>query len=75
MGALRVGNNGLTTVVDPGGRGRVSIEPYQRGTATVEVVSLERATRFTATGDLVGPVAGLIALLLVAVSAIRQSDS
>jgi apolipoprotein N-acyltransferase len=63
-GALRVGNNGLTTVVDPGGRERVLLAPHRTGFAPAGVATLAAPPFFVATGDLVGPAATAFALLV-----------
>lgn len=67
LGALRVGNGGLTTVVDPAGRERRLLRPFEPGVAVGEVWSLAGPTPFVRTGDLAGPLAALLALTLVLV--------
>jgi apolipoprotein N-acyltransferase len=64
MGALRVGNNGLTTVVGPGGRERVLLAPFRAGTAVARVESLAGAPLFVRTGDLAGLGSALLLLAL-----------
>jgi apolipoprotein N-acyltransferase len=49
-GALRVGNNGLTEVVDPLGRRRRLLPPHRPGVALARVHSLEGETAFVAGG-------------------------
>jgi apolipoprotein N-acyltransferase len=63
-GAVRVANNGLSTVVDPGGRERVLLPPHARGVAVATVESLRGAPPFVATGDVAGPACLVLALLL-----------
>lgn len=63
-GALRVGNDGLTTTVDPGGRETVLMPPFLPGVARGRVTSLVSPTPFVRTGDLVGPLATLAGFVL-----------
>lgn len=49
-GALRVGNNGLTEVVDPLGRRRLLLEPHRPGVASARVERLAGRTPFVAGG-------------------------
>jgi apolipoprotein N-acyltransferase len=71
-GALRVGNGGWTSVVDPAGREQRLLEPYVPGVARAEVTSLAHATPFTRTGDLAGPGAAALAVLLWLISGARN---
>lgn len=71
-GALRVGNNGLTEIVDPLGRRRRVVSPHAPGHGAAEAVRLVRAPPFVAGGPWPGP-AAVVCLLLLA--ALRRRES
>ncbi len=62
VGALRVGNNGRTEVVDPFGRRTLVVPPFEAGLAAADVVALRRPTVFVAWGPWIGT--GSLLLLL-----------
>lgn len=59
LGAIRVGNNGLTGLVSPGGEWQRLLPPHREGVAVAAVASLPGGTPYRATGDLAGPLAAL----------------
>ncbi len=65
VGALRVGNNGLTEVVDPLGRRQRVVAPHGPGVASVTAHRLVRPPPFVALGPWLGPVAALGLVLAV----------
>lgn len=62
LGALRVGNNGLTGVVAASGAWTLLLPPHGAGVAVASVARLPAGTLYRATGDLAGP-AGALSLL------------
>jgi apolipoprotein N-acyltransferase len=71
-GALRVGNGGWTSVVDPAGREQRLLDPYVPGVARAEVLSLAHPTLFIRTGDLAGPVAAVLTAMLWLIFGVRN---
>lgn len=68
VGALRVGNNGRTEVVDPFGRRTLVVTPFEAGLGLADVVSLRRPTVFVAWGPWIGTVSLLLLLASALVS-------
>lgn len=64
VGALRVGNNGSTEVVDPFGRRTRIVPPRVAGQGLAQAERLAGATVFTAAGPVAGTVAVVLACLL-----------
>jgi apolipoprotein N-acyltransferase len=66
VGAVRVGNNGRTEVVDPLGRRALVVPAHVSGHGVASVLSLARPTPFLMFGPWMGPaaVAGAVLLLL-----------
>lgn len=63
VGALRVGNNGLTGVVAPSGAWTLLLPPHVPGVAVAEVETAGPPTFYLRRGDLVGPWSFLLALV------------
>lgn len=74
VGALRVGNNGSTEVVDPFGRRTQVVPPHVAGEATVHVERLASPAPFNRTGPVAGWAAVVLAVLLAGLPPRRRPD-
>lgn len=74
VGALRVGNNGSTEVVDPVGRRERVVAPRVAGHGMADAERLVEPTAFTRLGPIAGVVAVALALLLSLLPAARTVD-
>lgn len=75
LGALRVGNNGLTGVVSPTGEWMQLLPPHREGVAVATVTSLPGGTPYRAAGDVAGPLAALALCVGLAGTVLRQVRS
>ena len=70
---VRVTNTGISTVITPTGEWLGTLDVHARGTLVRAVAPVrERSTLMLRWGDWFGPIAGLIALLLLSIDVVRR---
>ena len=72
MGAVRAANTGISLVVDPTGRTHGATPLFEPALVTADVHTTDRHTLYVRTGDLLGPLSALVALLWAGVALARS---
>lgn len=70
---IRAGNTGASAIIDPSGKVRASMPILKKGSFSGSIdVSLNRATIYEKTGDLILYVASLFIFVIIVISALRK---